>query len=114
MSYRSIQINFNEAWLQAKKLEDCADEMKQLANRKLADALNEMSANWKGESADTYFTKAGIVQESISATADKLYSIARSIRAQAQRTYDAEMAALQLAEQRGSGYGGGGGGGRGY
>jgi WXG100 family type VII secretion target len=114
MSDKSIQIDFNEACAQAKKLEDCAEEMKRQADQTLADAINEMAASWKGESADAYFAKAETVREGVAATADRLSSIACSIREQAQRTYDAEMAALRLAEQSGAGHGGGGRGGRGF
>ena len=105
MSYTTIQINFDEACAQAQKLEDCAEEMKRLANQKLTSTLQEMAANWKGESADAYFAKAETVRSSIASTSEKLRSIAASIRTQAQRTYDAEMAALRLAEQRSGGGG---------
>ena len=109
MSHMSIQIDFDEACAQAKELEDCAEEMKRLANQQLANTLREMAASWKGESATAYFAKADIVKKNIAATSETLYSIASNIRTQAKRTYDAEMAALRLAEQRSAGSGGGGG-----
>lgn len=114
MSYTSIQIDFDEACAQAKKLEDCAEEMKRLANQKLANTLKEMSTSWKGESAAAYFAKADTVRKNIAATSEFLCSIANSVRTQAKRTYDAEMEALRLAEQRSAGLGGGGGGGRAF
>lgn len=118
MGYTSIEIDFTEACMQAKKLEECAENMEHLANQQIADTLKTMATGWKGESANAYFAKADIVKSEIAATAKTLYSIASSIRAQARRTYDAEKEALRLAEQRsfssGAGEGGGGGGGRGF
>ena len=72
-------------------------------------ALIEMATGWKGESATAYFARAETTKEAIISTSEKLGSIASSIRRQAKRTYDAEMAALRLAEERTSGSGGGGG-----
>lgn len=109
MGYTSIQIDFDEAYALAKRLEDCAEEMKRLAVQRMENALSEMAAGWKGESAAAYFAKAETTKEAIISTSEKLGSIASSIRRQAKRTYDAEMAALRLAEERTSGSGGGGG-----
>lgn len=106
MSYSSIQIDFNVACAQAKKLEDCAEEMKRLANQKMSNAIDEMSAGWKGESATAYFKKADAVKKNIIATSETLYTVANSIRTQAKRIYDAEREALRIAEQRNAGSGG--------
>lgn len=114
MSYKSIQIDFNKACAQAAKLENCAQEMITLANKQIAAALTEMAANWSGESASAYFVKADIVKNNIVAAAESLHAVANRIRTQAKRTYDAELAALRLAEQRSAGSGGGAGGGRAF
>lgn len=98
MSLSTIEINFQAAQMQAKKLEDIADDMKRLANQQLANTIQEMSTCWKGEAAASYFSKADKVKQDIAATAKKLYTIADSIREEAKRIYDAEMKAVALAQ----------------
>lgn len=98
MSLSTIEINFQAAQMQAKKLEDIADDMKRLANQQLANTIQEMSTCWKGEAAASYFSKADKVKQDIAATAKKLYIIADSIREEAKRIYDAEMKAVALAQ----------------
>lgn len=98
MSFSKIEINFQAAQAQAKKLEDIADDMKRLANQQLANTIQEMSACWKGEAATSYFSKADKVKQDIAATAKTLYAIAESIREESKRIYDAEMRAVTLAQ----------------
>ena len=98
MSISKIEINFQAAQMQAKKLEDIADNMKHLANQQLANTIQEMSACWKGEAATSYFSKADKVKQDIVATAQTLYAIAASIREEARRIYEAEMKAVALAQ----------------
>ena len=98
MSSSQIEINFQAAQMQAKKLEDIADDMKRLADQQLANTIQEMSACWKGEAATAYFGKADKVKQDIAATAKTLHTIAASIREEAKRIYDAEMKAVALAQ----------------
>ena len=98
MSSSQININFQAAQMQAKKLEDIADNKKRLADQQLANTVQEMSACWKGEAATAYFSKVGKVKQDIAATAKTLYAIAASIREEAKRIYDAEMKAVTLAQ----------------
>lgn len=100
MSVANIEINFQQAQAQAKKLEDMADSMKRLANQQMADTIQEMSSCWKGETATAYFGKAERVKQDIASTAETLYAVASSIRTQAKRIYDAEMQAIALAQSK--------------
>jgi uncharacterized protein YukE len=59
-----------------------------------------LSASWKGDNAKAYIGKGSRLQENIRGTAGELRSIAAEIRTIAKRIYDAEMAALAIAENR--------------
>ncbi len=100
MSLELIKINFQTAQAQAQKLEDIADNMRNLANQQMLNTIQEMSACWKGETAAIYFRKAEQVRQDVSKTAEKLYETASSIREQAKRVYDAEMQAITLAQTK--------------
>lgn len=100
MSLANIEINFQNAQAQAKKLEDIADNMKHLADQQMADTIREMSSCWRGEAAAAYFGKAEKVKQDIMDTAKALYAVANSIRAQAKRIYDAEMQAIALTQSK--------------
>lgn len=97
---QQIQIDFSAANSHAQLLDEIADQMKQLANQQMASTIQEMSMNWKGDSASAFFAKAEIVKSNIAETARSLHSIADNIRTNAKRAYDAEMAALNIAETR--------------
>jgi uncharacterized protein YukE len=111
IQHSAIEFNFAEAKVLAEALEKIAEDMKNLSSNKMAEIMSLMSSSWKGESASAYFTKVEALRSNIHANARRLENIAAGIRSAAKRIYDAEMAALQLAENRSSGGGGGGGGG---
>lgn len=100
MSLTKIEIDFQNAQAQAKRLEDVADNMKRLADQQIADTIREMSSCWKGETAAAYFGKAEKVKQDIADTAKALYAVASNIRAQARRIYDAEMQAISLTQPK--------------
>lgn len=100
MSFASIEINFQQAQAQAKKLEDMADSMKHLANQQMADTIQGISYCWKGETAAAYLVKAERVRQDIANTAEALYAAANSIKTQAKRIYDAEMQAISLTQTK--------------
>lgn len=91
-----IQIDFKAAIQQAEKLEGIAERMNILAADKFDTTLQDIAANWKGDSASSYLKKAGLVQTKMKASADDLNTVAGEIRSAAKRMYDAEMTALTL------------------
>ncbi|MCD8347694.1 MAG: hypothetical protein LUD16_07020 [Lachnospiraceae bacterium] len=96
----TIQINFNNAKKQASELETIAGELKQLANNDLEDTLNSVAQYWESDNATAYIKKGNTVQQDILDISTQLTKTATSIRKIAKITYDAEMAALNLALQR--------------
>ncbi|MBQ6787683.1 MAG: hypothetical protein IJO85_08175 [Lachnospiraceae bacterium] len=97
---QSIEFDFREACSQADKLDSIADNLGNLAKDKLGDSMQTLSQNWKGENANAYLSKGNNLQNSISSSASELHGIASDIRTIAQNIYNAEMAALEIAEQR--------------
>ena len=95
-----IEFDFGQALKQASNLEDIAQEMKSLAKNRICDALQDISANWKSESATVFIRKSDSVRQDIAQTAEQLYEIAALIRSKAQEIYEADQAAARLAQQR--------------
>ena len=94
MSSRSeIRFNFNQALAQASELDSLADRLEQLEN-KTENSMQTLSAAWKGQNATAFLRKE------VRKTALEIHSIADDIRRIARRIYEAEMAALRIAQQR--------------
>lgn len=100
-----IEIDFGVAKRQASQLEELASRLEKLAKNDFEDTLQNISSSWKGQNADAYLRKGEKLEDSILRTASDLRRTASTIRTNAQRTYDAEMRARELARLRT--YGGG-------
>ena len=101
----SIEMNFRKAKEQAAQLEELAARLDNLAKKDIQETMQNLSGAWKGYSADAYIQKGNRLEENIVATAAKLKQIAATIRSTAQRTYETEMRAREIARERT--YGGG-------
>ena len=95
MSRYTIEMNFAKAKGQAKELDNAAARLERIASGSMEDAMSTISGNWKGENAGNYLHKADILNVS-----RELKNTATAIRNIAQVTYNAEMAALELALKR--------------
>jgi len=99
-SRETIEFNFRAAMGQADRIDGIADNLGRLSGTKFGGTLQNLSANWKGENASMYLEKGGRLQEKMGATEGELHSVAADIRTIARRLYDAEMAALAIANER--------------
>lgn len=99
-SKATIVFNFNQAKQQADKLDALADNLSNMSSTEFSAIMQTVSANWKGENATAYLAKGSTLQERMNETAKSLRGIASEIRTVARRIYNAEMAALALAEKR--------------
>ena len=95
-----IEFDFEQARRRAAELEEIAAELSRISRRDMENAKTELAGAWKGESAHSFQTKAGILQKEIKSTAGELNSVAAAIREIAQRIYEAEMEALCIAIER--------------
>ena len=100
-----IEMNFRQAKQQADQLENLAVRLERLAKNDFRGTLQNLSSCWKGESADAYMRKGERLEDHMARTASNLKKTARTIRSVAQRTYEAEMRAREIARNRT--YGGG-------
>ena len=96
----TIEFDFQKALTQARHLEEIGSQMNTLADIRLCNILQDVSANWKGENASSYLNKGSILQKRITDTGTSLKSIAEEIRSMARRIYEAEMRNLETAEER--------------
>lgn len=99
-SKQRIEFDFNLARAQADRLEEIACELAGLSSNKFSGTLQNVSVNWKGENATQYINKGSKLQSQMTATAEELKSIADDLRRTSKRIYNAEMAALAIAEAR--------------
>lgn len=95
-----IRMEFNKANQQADKLDRLAGELRQIANDRFAGCLSEINNAWKSDSSTKYIKKGRQLQEEIRQRAKELENTARAIRTIAKNTYNAEMRARQIAQQR--------------
>lgn len=95
-----IEMNYQKAIQQAKKLEDIAENLKRLATSNMEDTLNSIAANWVSTNADRFCAKGHSIQHDVVTNANNILITARNIRKVAKSIYDAEKAAEEIARKR--------------
>lgn len=101
----SITIDFQNAINQARKLENCAEELKRIQNN-LKMAEEELNAGWKGDSALLYLSKCQELEGQIVKSQRNLVQIANVILRTAKLHYDAELKSIEAINTKGSSGGG--------
>lgn len=94
----TIEMNYNNAMRQARRVESIADNMKRLANQELGGTMQSLAANWRGQEASMYLQKGSQLQEGIRRTANELQSAAQKIRSEAWRIRQADLRALEMIQ----------------
>lgn len=95
-----IEWNYIQAKKQADRLDEQADRLNRLVSCQMEETLQELSCNWKGNSAAAYIAKGERVESQIRTLSAELQRTAAVIRSSARRTYQAEMRARELAKNR--------------
>lgn len=85
---------------QARKLEDQADILVRMADRKMQESMDRLAVNWRGENADRCVNKCAQTKTETERLAQELRRTANSLRNMAERVYQAEMRARELARTR--------------
>ncbi len=93
-----IHFDYYGAMRQAGRVEEAADDIVQLADRQIESIIDELSAYWKGTSAESYFSKCRELQNALRVTSRDLNNVARDIRTRSTRMRDAELMAQQIAQ----------------
>lgn len=99
-SESEIRLNYNRAVRQADSLEQLSRNLKSLANNDMSGSISEIAGSWTGENSNSYRGKYEQLKAKVLATAGKLENTATTIRRIAQNTYNAEMRALRIAQER--------------
>lgn len=95
-----LKFDFNKANLHIQELEEIKAEIEKLANSEYAETMQQLSAAWKGESADAYMRKAGKLQDKINKTAKDIGKVADAYKEAARRAKKAEELAETIAIRR--------------
>lgn len=95
-----ISMDYNRAMQMTNELIELAARFRQATQQDAVNQLNSLNANWKGENAEHFVSKAAKYFRSTADVADQLESIAKGIKANAQSVYNAEMTALRIAQTR--------------
>lgn len=96
----SIEFNFQKALREASEIDEIAEKLSSLSRSKFESTMQTLATVWKGDSAPSYFRKGDTLQEKMNRTSAELHNIASNLRAAARRLYEAEMAALTIAQSR--------------
>ena len=96
----SIEFDFARAKAQAGELDALAGRLSTLSEREFGNTLQGVAANWKGDNSRVYLNKGTKLQGDMKLSSQELRRIADDIRTIATKLYNAEMAALAIAEKR--------------
>ncbi len=92
-----IIFDFFAANQQANALEETAEAVKNLADRKLEETTLLLDSAWKSEASVIYLQKLRLLQESIRKTAADIEKTAQNLRYRSRKLHEAEQAAAQIA-----------------
>ncbi len=95
-----IELDFDEAKRKADALDEIAARMEQTAAKDMENSMQLLAGGWKGENANAFLAKEGIIKNNIVSSAKELHAVAADIRTIARKLYEAEMAALRIATER--------------
>lgn len=94
----NIVFDYAQANHQAKRLEDAANNIRNLSGNRLEDTKQQLMAAWQGDSATIYLQKLQELQDSITKTAADLDKIAANLRYRSRKIHEAELLAQQIAQ----------------
>ncbi len=94
-----IEFDFQKALGQADSIDGIADSLSGKASN-LDSTMTAISNSWKGDNSQAYVAKGAVLKGKMDGTSGELHAIASAIRTIARRLYEAEMAALAVAEAR--------------
>lgn len=94
-----VKVTYNKANTQANKMDRIAANIDK-KRQKLADDRRKLAGYWKGDNSDSYQAKMNQWENELSGIVTDLRNIAQTIREVARNTYNADMRAVQVAQQK--------------
>ncbi|MHC1734649.1 MAG: WXG100 family type VII secretion target [Erysipelotrichaceae bacterium] len=110
MTKSKIELEYNRAIQEAKKLEDTADHIRAVGKKRIDELKAGYLSHWIGESSAAFSAELDEISQKLIAEAKQLDNIANSIKKVARVKLDADSKIQDLVLS-GGGSGGGGGGG---
>lgn len=95
----SIILDYRNAMKQAGILDEIAEELKNCSEQ-LERCGNKGKGSWTGENANKYINSTYVASENIGEIRKNLINISETIKIIAERTFDTEMAALEISGKR--------------
>lgn len=95
-----LYIDLLAANARAAELERISNGMRSLADSSFNNKRGGLKSIWTGTASHEFVAKGANLAAGIKSQADRLRTEAQTIRRIAQRTYDTEMKALEMANQR--------------
>lgn len=95
-----IEFDFYSTTMQANRLEEIANEIEKISNKKIDETLKNISNNWKSQTASAFIIKGNQVQNQITTSADDLAKVSQRIKKVAKQVYQAELKAKEIATNR--------------
>lgn len=92
-----IRLNYTVALKQASDLEQAAASLETKICGTISQSVDQLSSDWKGESARQFIRKEDELGQQIQNTASQLRAAARTVRIVARNVYNTEMQNLRIA-----------------
>lgn len=100
VSRRSVaRFNYNAALRKAEELDEIAEEIRRIVTE-MQELSDSSHSHWNGDASDRYFSRLYNTLEGMTAVITNYSKTAETIRTTAQRLYNMEMEAIEIARQR--------------
>ncbi len=93
-------MEYSKAKEQARKLDEIANDLSKVSKNQMSSTLSQIQGAWDSDNSKAYLQKGKLVQQDIDKRVQELKKAADTIRQIAQKTYDADMHAYQIAMKR--------------
>ena len=92
-------MDFQDAMRQAERIASAAEKLS-ARESELQGHINVIRAGWTGENAELYLRKLETSKANIRRLRDNLTNISDVVKRNARRTYETEMATLEISQRR--------------
>lgn len=100
LSRGEIRLNYKRSLELADELLNVADDIERKAEKKIEENISNLKRDWTGAAASKYTAIEQQLREQVKMTKQKIRKNADTIKQMARNTYNAEMEALRIAEER--------------
>lgn len=95
----AIIMDYRNAMRQSEKIADAAEKLVSRKNE-IDRYINTLKICWTGENASLYIRKLEIARNNVDKLSNNLKNISDVVKRIAQRTYETEMASLEISQRR--------------